>query len=278
MEQTRLRFLVVTAHPHDFTHCAGTCGIHTSLGDSVTVVSVTPGVDTHNQRLHDEMMKLPEERDPSIVNQTLEEFAAIKTEELRQACTLFGITDVRVLNFPQPFLMERHPEVVDTLKDIIYEVRPHVLITQRPYLDGPHGFASGALNDHSETAFAVLEARGAAGISTHGSTQRPHTIAATYYPGVYFERNQFDLVVDISDWYEQRVQAELMFKSQGHTEAFARKRIEIGVGNMGWSAGTAYAEAFVREKPDVLPRIIVPESVLRQASEPDSDHQKRIVG
>ena len=32
-----LRFLVVKAHPHDFTHCAGTVGTHTARGDSATL-------------------------------------------------------------------------------------------------------------------------------------------------------------------------------------------------------------------------------------------------
>ena len=44
MSEQKLRFLVVTAHPHDFTHAAATCGIHTTRGDSVTVVSVGQGV------------------------------------------------------------------------------------------------------------------------------------------------------------------------------------------------------------------------------------------
>jgi hypothetical protein len=34
-----MRILVVKAHPHDFTHCAGTLGIHAARGDAVTVVS-----------------------------------------------------------------------------------------------------------------------------------------------------------------------------------------------------------------------------------------------
>ena len=38
-DRERLRLMVVVAHTHDFTHCAGTCGIHSSLGDAVTVVT-----------------------------------------------------------------------------------------------------------------------------------------------------------------------------------------------------------------------------------------------
>ena len=52
----RLRILVVVAHPHDFTHGAGTCGIHASRGDTVTVVTMTNGSLTHNERLHDELI------------------------------------------------------------------------------------------------------------------------------------------------------------------------------------------------------------------------------
>ncbi len=33
-----LTILVVAAHPHDFTHCSGTCGIHMQRDDRVTVV------------------------------------------------------------------------------------------------------------------------------------------------------------------------------------------------------------------------------------------------
>ena len=38
-----MRILVAKAHPHDFTHCAGSLGVHTSSGDEVTVVSLTNG-------------------------------------------------------------------------------------------------------------------------------------------------------------------------------------------------------------------------------------------
>jgi LmbE family N-acetylglucosaminyl deacetylase len=276
-EKQSLRFLVVKAHPHDFTHCAGTCGIHAAQGDAVTVVSMTNGVGTHNERLYDELLKPEAEQDASIINQTSEEYAQLKEKEFREVCALFGVTDVRILAFPdKPF--HKTPEAVEALRQIIYDVRPHVLITQRPYLSGHHGMASGAHNDHDETAFAILEAQGLAGTPSYGSRQRPHTIAATYYPGVYFMPDEIDFYVDISEWKDQRVQAEILFSSQGHTEAFARKRIEINAGHMGWAAGREYAEGFVRARPEVMPRIIVPESALERASEPRQNHLKRISG
>jgi LmbE family N-acetylglucosaminyl deacetylase len=273
-----LHILVIVAHPHDFTHCAGTCGIHTSRGDSVTVVSATDGASTHNERLHDELLKPEHERDLRIIDQSAQEYAAVKAEEIHKVCALFGVMDVRILPFPQPLRLQRTPEAVETLRDIIYDVRPHVLIAHRPYLSGRHGMASGAQDDHSETAFATLEARNLAATPDYRTKQRPHRIAATYYPGVYFMQDEIDFYVDITDWHEQRVQAEILFQSQGHTEAFARKRIEIGAGYMGWHAGVAYAEGFVRDAPEVLPRIIVPEFALQRVLEPSMNHLRRISG
>ena len=57
MANENLRFLVVMAHPHDFMHVAGTCGIHSKMGDSITWVSMTSGRMTHNERLSDELQK-----------------------------------------------------------------------------------------------------------------------------------------------------------------------------------------------------------------------------
>ena len=273
-----LRILVVVVHPHDFTHCAGTCGIHTARGDSVTVVSITDGSSTHNERLHDELLKPEKERDARVINQTAQEYAEGKAREFRKVCALFGVTDARVLAFPQPFRLKERPEAVEALRDIMYDVRPHVLITQSPYLSGPHGMASAAYDDHGEAARTVMEAKALAAVPDYVTKERPHTIAATYYLGIYFMRDEIDFYVDISEWKEQRVQAEGLFRSQGHTDAFALRRVEIAAGNIGWYAGTAYAESFVRAVPEVLPRIIVAESALKRASEPRENHMKRLAG
>ena len=37
-----------------------------------------------------------------------------------------------------------------------------------------------------------MEAQGLAGTPDYGSRQRPHTIAATYYPGVYYMSDEID--------------------------------------------------------------------------------------
>lgn len=276
MIEDHLRFLVVSAHPHDFTHCAGTCGIHASQGDSITVVSVTSGAYTHNEELDDELMKPEAEQDPMIINRSPEHYASQKAEELRKACAIFGVTDVRVLGFPQPFRLERYPESVDALRDIILDVRPHVLITTSPSSDGQRRIVAGTGDDHTESVRALMDARTLA--TAYVRDTRPHRIAATYYMGVYYQRDELDFVIDVSDWYDRRVEAEALFESQGHTGAWARRRINVSVGNTGWFGGTLYGEGFVREQVELLPNISVPETALRRAAESHESHRRKIVG
>ena len=277
MEDQQLRFLGVVAHPHDFTHFAGTCGVHTALGDDVTVVCMTAGAGTHNVVLAQEMAKPPEERDPSVISEGQEACVAQKEQELRSAAALFGVTDVRMLGYPdKPFTYDKHPEAATELADIIREVRPHVMITQSPYRTEHHGRVGGGQNDHVETGVTSVQARAEAANAAYMSDAPLHKIAAVLFPGVYFNRDEWDFTVDIGDWHRQRVQAEEMYKSQGHTPEFARKRIEISVGAIGWSSGTSYAEAFVRDRPERLSRIAVSEEDLGATRESESDHISRI--
>jgi LmbE family N-acetylglucosaminyl deacetylase len=276
MADTKLRILGINAHPHDFTHYAGTLGIHASQGDEVTVVSMTAGVNIHNERLADELLKPPEERDQAVMSETADQYTDLKVDELKRACAVFGITDVRMLGFPEPFRLNEHPESVTALQEIIQEVRPHIMITQTPFLmDHGTGYPSGAADDHLETAIASLDARGRASNATHGMTIAPHRIAVTYYPGVYFERNEIDFIVDVSDWFEQRVEAEAVYVSQGHTPESSRQRMLLTLGNLGFFKHIPYAEGFVREKSELLSRLPVPESAIQQAEESHEEMLQR---
>lgn len=281
MSNNKLSILVVKAHPHDFTHCAGTLGIHSNKGDLITLVVVTGGKKAHNEKLATELLKPKSEQDQNVINESPEKYADQKAQELRQAAALFGISDVRILDGDEPFRVDQNPKIINEIAEIISEVRPQVLITQSPYINdsGPHGLIQPYVNNsHSETAYAVERAQSLALNPEHGSQIRPHKIAATFYPGVYFDRGDWDIMVDISGWYEQRVEAEILFKSQGHNEAFARKRIEISCGAAGWTAGTAYAEGFVRSKPELFDSITLSPRTLQKAEESPQEHMDRITG
>ena len=271
---SKLRILGINAHPHDFTHYAGTLGIHASQGDEVTVISMTAGANVHNEKLAAELMKSPEQRDPDIMNRTAADYTDMKIDELQTACSYFGIRDVRMLDFPEPFRLTTSENSIDALKAIILEIRPHIMITQSPYLLGQaHDYPNPTRDDHTEPAFASLEARSQASIAVHGMTVPPHKIAVTYYPGVYFQRNQLDFVVDISDWFDQRVKAEETYISQGHTPEWSFRRMDVTLGNLGFMTGVKHAEGFVREKFEMLSGLPVPDSAIRDA---EASHEEMV--
>ena len=57
LSNNKLSILVVKAHPHDFTHCAGTLGLPSNKGDRITLVVVTGGKKAHNEKLATELLK-----------------------------------------------------------------------------------------------------------------------------------------------------------------------------------------------------------------------------
>ncbi|MCX6993002.1 MAG: PIG-L family deacetylase [Kiritimatiellaeota bacterium] len=276
MQSQNLKIMVVVAHPHDFTHCAGTCGIHRKLGDAVTVVAITNGGATHNEKLSSELLKPESERDPAVLSMTPEAYEAQKQAEFRKACSYFDVADIRFLSAPDPFRVNTNHQAVHKLRDIILDVRPEVVITHSPYLNGYNGrndLAYAAPEDHTEVAFAYSEAAMLAGTPNYKTKAVPHSVAAVYYMGVFCSPNQVDFHIDVSDWFEQRVAAEAAFATQGHDETFARTRMVTDIGHQGWFSGTQYAEGFLRARRELLTHIVVPERALKQAK---SSHMKHL--
>lgn len=279
MARQQLQFLVVMAHPHDFTHVAGTCGVHTGMGDEVTWVSMTSGRMTHNERLADELQKLPSEQDPAIVNQSAESYAAEKAAELREVAELFGVTDVRVLQFTdKPFVVERQPDSIEVMRELILEVRPHVVLTQSPFAERRHGMASATKNDHTETGMAVMEAKLLAQLPRYGQHVPPYTVPATFFPGIYFPHQYWDFAVDVTDQIKARKKAEALYKSQGHDDEYAARRVEVTVGHQGLRSGVPYAEGFVQESAQTVSHIQLSEHTLRKGTETRADTMRAIAG
>jgi LmbE family N-acetylglucosaminyl deacetylase len=262
-----LTILAVVAHPHDITHMCGTLAHHVERGDAVTAVAVTGGIRMHREKLYDELRKPPNERDMKTVLQNDEEYGAAKSGEMAQVCALFGIRDVRVLPFPDTFLQVTE-EMVEVLAQIISELRPQLLLTNAPIAKRQRGYRHLLPDDHVATGIATHRALGRAATADAQSGRRPHQVAAVYYTGVDLPMEDFDLMVDISDQAEKRIKAEEIFQTQGHTPAFARKRIEIGTGYYGWHARTGYAEGWVRGQTEVGRYLTVTDQQLELAELP----------
>ena len=249
-EREPLQFMAVMAHPHDFTHVIGLLGIHRALGDAVVLVSITDGASTHNEALEDECLKPLDERDPALTSPEARiDYSRQKEEELQKAAALFGITDVHVLQGKQPFVAKDSQDVLTDLEKLILQYRPDVMITQSPHLyyheSTHHKMAIQPEDDHLETAQAVMIAGRMAGEPNPERNAILHRTALTLYPGVYYPMDEWDFVIDVSDFYLRRVKAESMFKSQGQTDAFAARRVEVVVGNHGWFHGVPYGEGYV---------------------------------
>lgn len=278
MNRQKLRILTVSAHPHDWTWFSGTLGIHTASGDEATVCIVTHGGTTHRELYLDELRKPEADRNPDIINESIDDYIEQKAKEMRKAAVLFGVTDVRMLNFPdKPFTLQQYPEVVDQLADLIREVRPHILITESPFTDDLRPVAH--RSDHTEVGRAALEAKEQAGYPRLGVERSPHNVPLTYWPGEVFDRSQLDFVVELSpEWFEKRVQGEAFYQSQGHDPELARSRLMVEVGQMGRTLRTSYGEGFVRERPELLARLPAPELMLEQAEEDYEARKRRLTG
>ena len=276
MTDRKLRILTVSAHPHDFTWYSATLGINLERGGEATVCVVTHGGSTHREDWMEELRKPEEERDLSIVNAPAEKYIEQKEQELHNAAAIFGITDIRMLNYPdKPFLLSEHPDVIDRIAELIVEVRPHVMITESPFTD--NGRPARHRSDHTEVGIAAAEAKLRAELPRPGSTWRSHQVAMTFWPGDAFDRSRLDLVVDLSDeWFEKRIQAEACFSTQGHDEEWARRRMLLDLGPMGNHARTAYGEGFVRDKVELYDHLPVSEAMIRQTETGDTQNVRRM--
>ena len=197
---------------------------HIERGDSVTVVSVTGGIRTHDERLYDELQKPMEEQDREIVEQSDEVYGEKKAPELYEVCGLFGIIDVRVLPSPQP--LEVTGALVQSLVEILYERRPQIVVCHPPNAYIFKGLTHLEIDDHIAAGLAVLKALQQVAIADRKRKRPPHQVAALYYTACALTRHDVDLFVDVGDRAHKHLKAETLFDSQAQPTDYARKRID----------------------------------------------------
>jgi len=248
-------------------HALGTCGNHVAAGDSGTIVILTDGGSTHNERLWEELRKPAGEQDPAVTRVSREQYAAQKEQEVREACGYLGITDVRVFGYPDRPI-RRTDEMVQRVADLICELRPDIFIGELPEIHR-HDRLWITPNDHTACAAIAQEAITVASLAMLDKDRVPHRIARIYYLATEKSYDAVDVYVDVSARYEGLLKAEASFLSQSHTPEYARVRLERGIGVHGWRAKVAYAETFVRANMEVHRRLPVTDHDLRLAREGD---------
>ena len=270
-----LRLLALMAHPHDLTWVLGTCAHHIERGDSVTAVAASGGTRTHNEKLYDELRKAPEERSKEIMEESPEAYAEEKAQQLREGCRLFGITDVRTLPFPDHPL-EVTDELVRALTEILYEVRPHVILTHAPHARMDKGQANIMQDDHVSTGLAIHRAMDSVARPDVARERSPHRVAAVYYTGVDVSFDDIDVNVDITDQFANRVKAEALFTTQAHTPEWAERRMAIEIGSWGRRSRVRYAEPFVRARAGLERCLPVTDLDLEIAQESKAEYLARV--
>ncbi len=180
--------LVIMPHPDDETFAVGgTIALHARRGVPVTYVCGTRG--EMGRRMG---------RPPFATRESL---PVLREKELREACRILGITDLRFLGLWDKTVEFEDPEALAArLKAIIEEIRPSLIITYHPdYSVHP---------DHMALGRATIRA-----VELLPPEERPpvHTRAFGKASAVLGEP---DLVVDVRPVWETKLAAIRAHRSQ----------------------------------------------------------------
>ncbi len=264
-----MNILIVAGHPADmFDHCGGTMLHHIKAGDHVTCCTITQGLRIHDEVIYD-MFRADKFKNYSEeeIDKILEERREVKYREVKEACALFGMTDIRFLEFDDEILRVT-PSMVSKLAMLIREVQPDLVITHWPYQE--NSFA----NHHAVTGQLTLAAIAAAhGINFEQGTPSWNVAQVAYMicPADYECQCATQLgktaypnfFVNIEDVIDLKVKAVNCMKSQKYnTPGYPQKTVEYWCGNIGSGMRLSYAEGFVIEYPEIGNTI------------PVSDHRK----
>lgn len=244
------KIMVIAAHPQDpFERAGGAAAKHLANGDEVMFVSLTTGVVTHAFGV------FPATGEDKLEN--VEEVKEAKRAEFEEAATVLGLTDWRVLDFPEsPMLLGMEEYIV--LVDLIREFRPDAVLCHHPVEVGRQ--------DHMDTGRYALAAVDYARADGFPSPLAPHTVSEIFmfhYPDFRAEqlmatsRKEPEIVLDISSVMDKKHAAMMVFggtqSQEGETYEEKLNRFhEVVEGRAGFAHGFRYAERYVRWNPECV--------------------------
>ncbi len=219
--------LVIVAHPDDAEFaCAGTVARWCAEGWEVNYVLATSGdMGTH---------------DPEMDRQRM---GALREKEQRQAAKVLGVRECVFLRFPDGFV-EDTPEFRGQLVRQVRRFRPDLVVTWDPFR------RSFTHRDHRLTGQAALDALYPLARSHLSYPEQlaeglaPHRVQEVLLAGT----DQPDYYVDVSDFFDKKVQALRRHKSQigRYPARELRKRLRERMAEVGKEPGYKLAEAFRR--------------------------------
>jgi len=274
------RILVIGGHPADvFDHCGGTLAHHVRAGDKVTCLALTQGLRVHDIVVSEIFRFGTDGYSKEEIDRICREREEAKYQEVRDACAVFGVTDVRFLSYDDKMLQVTMP-MIDAVAKVIRDVRPHLIITHYPQCFG------NVTNHHGNAAKIALDGSALAGtvdFDDPNPSWRVPQFAFMINPsdGMAFDAlsgqsqavcNHF---IDVSDVVDLKVKALDCMKSQQYGGQYARKSVEAWNGVFGFFKGRSYCEGFVLLNPDVTDTLPISEFLCGRANEVEKNHRDR---
>lgn len=277
---SKLRILVVGGHPADvFDHCGGTLAHHVRNGDHVTCLALTQGLRIHDVVVSEVFRFGTEGYSQEEIARICREREEEKYQEVRDACGVFGVKDVRFLSYDDKMLQVTMP-MIDTMAKVIREVRPDLIITHYPQSSG------NVTNHHGNAAKIALDGAALAGTVDFDDPHPAWRVAQFAFMINPSDSMAFSALsghsqavvnyfVDVTDVVALKVRALDMMKSQQYEGQYARKSVESWNGVFGFFTGTSYCEGFVMNKPEVGHLLGVSDYLRTRANEPEKNHRTR---
>lgn len=243
-----IHIMIIGTHPADvFDQAGGTLAHHIEQGDKVTALTVTTGAYSHELQRIDKKRRLRAKMD---TKESIDASREKKLKEVRKACAILGITDLRTLNKADDLTVLTQ-ELVLEIGEEIRKVQPDMLITHHPHEGGGYGF-------HATTGQATIHAADYAA-SLGRSKTKPRQIQSIYFMSPYLVHGirglgnpgtgHPEIYVDITDVIEKKIEALNCIQSQYYDGLYSLKRAETEDGRHGELARVAYAEQFQRYYP-----------------------------
>jgi bacillithiol biosynthesis deacetylase BshB2 len=175
-------------HPDDETFaCGGTIAMYTQAGTPVTYLCATRGEMGRN-------MGIP----PFATRESLPD---LRERELREACRILGIKDLRLLGIRDKTVEFVDPAWLDArVRAAIDELEPDVILTYHP--------THGVHPDHNAFGAAVVRVVGAM-----PPERRPVVLTRAFGPNVH-EIGEPDVIMDVSGVMDIKMAAIAAHRSQ----------------------------------------------------------------
>jgi LmbE family N-acetylglucosaminyl deacetylase len=268
MREANLKIAGVFAHPADMvTETGGTLALHARRGDRVFVISLTHGGRIHPNIYVEESRKNRPDRDRDLADADSGSIIAIKHAEAKSAAKILGIEKICFLDHDDANLAP-DSETIDEVAELIEQFKPYILVTHHPGYYSSIGIQHGVTGQIAVAAAALAQRR-----LKNLDAVEAHYIRQTYfvsggvsgkdilYPGGGFSN---DLYIDITSVVDLKVRAMDQFVSQGYNNEYARKCVAGHNGHWGSYAGVAFAEPFMRVKPDTCSYLPVSEELMNR--------------